>query len=331
MFLFKCFGVIGEKLTKHGNKIPEEFLRPQGLYSVDKVDLRKLRRLILDGKLAPCYPGREEGEEECPICFLHYPVLNNSKCCNKRVCTECFLQVQTSTPQGVVPSCPFCKVSNYTAKFVGARTAEELEAEREEEQKVVEARIREREEEVRRDQERALQRLQQQQQQPQPAAGTTENNSVPAASSSAFAGSQQPTPSTATALPGEAAPATAAAHSGQHLGVVSVELPIATGQQEFPPSHDGGGTATEHAEHRRRGNRSTRHPRNDASRRYRLADFVPNTIVDMSVSVEDINDFMLEQALYDSLAQAAAASRPGGNGPISPSQISIASLRSEQF
>lgn len=33
--------------------------------------------------------------EECPICFLYYPVLNTSLCCQKRVCTECFLQVKT--------------------------------------------------------------------------------------------------------------------------------------------------------------------------------------------------------------------------------------------
>lgn len=72
---------------------------------IPQVDLRQLRKLILDGKLAPCYPGGEEPTsavkgslaapaEECPICFMFYPVLNTSKCCSKRVCTECFLQVR---------------------------------------------------------------------------------------------------------------------------------------------------------------------------------------------------------------------------------------------
>lgn len=32
--------------------------------------------------------------EECPICFLSYPLLNTSRCCGKRVCTECFLQAR---------------------------------------------------------------------------------------------------------------------------------------------------------------------------------------------------------------------------------------------
>jgi len=36
-------------------------------------DERALRRLILDRKLAPCYPGADDpapGSEECPICML---------------------------------------------------------------------------------------------------------------------------------------------------------------------------------------------------------------------------------------------------------------------
>lgn len=34
--------------------------------------------------------------EECPICFMGYPMLNTSICCLQRVCTECFLQVRPS-------------------------------------------------------------------------------------------------------------------------------------------------------------------------------------------------------------------------------------------
>jgi len=30
---------------------------------------------------------------ECPICMLHFQALNTSLCCNKRICTECYLQV----------------------------------------------------------------------------------------------------------------------------------------------------------------------------------------------------------------------------------------------
>lgn len=31
--------------------------------------------------------------EECPICFLAYPALNRSRCCDKEICTECYLRV----------------------------------------------------------------------------------------------------------------------------------------------------------------------------------------------------------------------------------------------
>ena len=51
----------------------EKYTRPQGLYQPKDVDHKKLRKLILDSKLAPCYPGDEDcgsDLEECPICFL---------------------------------------------------------------------------------------------------------------------------------------------------------------------------------------------------------------------------------------------------------------------
>jgi hypothetical protein len=64
---------MGNKITRRRPVIEERFTRPQGLYPQRDVDQRKLRRLILDAKLAPCYPGAEEPAtdlEECPICFL---------------------------------------------------------------------------------------------------------------------------------------------------------------------------------------------------------------------------------------------------------------------
>lgn len=53
--------------------VDEKYTRPQGLYNHKDVDHKKLRKLILESKLAPCYPGDEESahdREECPICFL---------------------------------------------------------------------------------------------------------------------------------------------------------------------------------------------------------------------------------------------------------------------
>ena len=39
--------------------LDERYTRPQGLYHHGDVDLRKLKKLIVSGKLAPCYPGQE--------------------------------------------------------------------------------------------------------------------------------------------------------------------------------------------------------------------------------------------------------------------------------
>ncbi|KAG8084901.1 hypothetical protein GUJ93_ZPchr0010g10256 [Zizania palustris] len=73
--------------------VEERYTRPQGLYPHPDIDLKKLRRLIFEAKLAPCYPGSDDPRselDECPICFLFYPSLNWSKCCAKGICTECF-------------------------------------------------------------------------------------------------------------------------------------------------------------------------------------------------------------------------------------------------
>ncbi|KAG4936053.1 hypothetical protein JHK85_050972 [Glycine max] len=64
---------MGNKLGRRGQVVDEKYRRPQGLYNHKDVDHKKLRKLILESKLAPCYPGYEEttyDREECPICFL---------------------------------------------------------------------------------------------------------------------------------------------------------------------------------------------------------------------------------------------------------------------
>lgn len=51
----------------------DRYTRPQGLYPHPDIDLRKLRRLIVEAKLAPCHPGADDPRadlDECPICFL---------------------------------------------------------------------------------------------------------------------------------------------------------------------------------------------------------------------------------------------------------------------
>ncbi|KAL4555255.1 hypothetical protein LXL04_037869 [Taraxacum kok-saghyz] len=67
---------MGNKLGRRRQVVDEKYTRPQGLYQHKDVDHKKLRKLILDSKLAPCYPGDDDCScdlEECPICFLYYP------------------------------------------------------------------------------------------------------------------------------------------------------------------------------------------------------------------------------------------------------------------
>lgn len=125
------------------------------------MDQKKLRKLILDSKLAPCYPGDDDHTafdlEECPICFLYYPSLNRSRCCSKGICTECFLQMKT--PNSTRPTqCPFCKTSNYAVEYRGMKTKEEKGIEQIEEQRVIEANIRMRQQELKDEEERMQKR-----------------------------------------------------------------------------------------------------------------------------------------------------------------------------
>ncbi|KAI8150081.1 hypothetical protein BJV82DRAFT_585768 [Fennellomyces sp. T-0311] len=52
---------------------------------------------------------------ECPICFLYYPIyINYTRCCDKPICTECFLQLKRSSECPLVPAqCPFCVQANF--------------------------------------------------------------------------------------------------------------------------------------------------------------------------------------------------------------------------
>ncbi|XP_020204196.1 E3 ubiquitin-protein ligase DA2L [Cajanus cajan] len=152
---------MGNKLGRRRQVVDEKYTRPQGLYNHKDVDHKKLRKLILESKLAPCYPGDEEtalDREECPICFLYYPSLNRSRCCTKSICTECFLQMKV--PNSTRPTqCPFCKTANYAVEYRGVKSKEEKGLEQIEEQRVIEAKIRMRQQELQDEEERMHKRL----------------------------------------------------------------------------------------------------------------------------------------------------------------------------
>ncbi|KAK3811153.1 MAG: hypothetical protein J3Q66DRAFT_351162 [Benniella sp.] len=51
-----------------------------------------------------------QGAIECPICFLYYPRnINRTRCCDKPMCTECFVQLKRSeSAPAESPACPYC-------------------------------------------------------------------------------------------------------------------------------------------------------------------------------------------------------------------------------
>ncbi|XP_078443827.1 E3 ubiquitin-protein ligase GW2-like isoform X2 [Wolffia australiana] len=122
--------------------VDERLTRPQRVtWQPSNVDYKKLRRLILSKKLAPCFDAIDDPNldlEECPICFFYYPSLNRSRCCGKGICTECFLQMKPSNVMRPA-QCPFCKTSYYAVEFRGARSREEKELEL---AKVIQAKLR---------------------------------------------------------------------------------------------------------------------------------------------------------------------------------------------
>ncbi|KAG6491684.1 hypothetical protein ZIOFF_046620 [Zingiber officinale] len=81
---------MGNKIGKKRQVVDEKYTRLQGLYQHIDIDHKRLRKLILDSKLAAFYPGLDDHSlnlEECPMCFLYYPSLNRSRCCVKGMCT----------------------------------------------------------------------------------------------------------------------------------------------------------------------------------------------------------------------------------------------------
>jgi hypothetical protein len=159
----------GSKLER---RLVGRFTEPTGLYARELWDERKVRRLILRYRLAPRFPGAEfpvrvstkdgnksvslEGKgffpeyiyqeyvsalEECPICFLYYPCLNTTSCCQRGICTECFLQLRPQRFVARVPasSCPFCKHELMEVVFRGSRPEKEIDEMCQEEDRVKEA------------------------------------------------------------------------------------------------------------------------------------------------------------------------------------------------
>jgi hypothetical protein len=103
--------------------VPEEYCRPGTLYSNPRVerrvDLRKLYKLIQQGKLAPLFPGGEDVEQPHPEHEAHLGIV-------QRVVKKCHPQTQSSVgnPDAALGS----GMKGAAAAGVGSSCQHQLEA-----------------------------------------------------------------------------------------------------------------------------------------------------------------------------------------------------------
>eukprot|EP01156_Anaeramoeba_ignava_P008393 Anaeramoba_ignava/a358811_57.p1 GENE.a358811_57~~a358811_57.p1 ORF type:complete len:174 (+),score=54.70 a358811_57:32-553(+) len=120
----------------------KEFYKPTGMYPKIEWDQKTIRTRIKKKQLAPIYPLQtnkmDSYIEECPICFYRFPSINRTKCCDKPICTECFLQITPKYPTNE-NKCPFCQASHFSVKYCGIRQKQEIEKEEEIQRKIEEA------------------------------------------------------------------------------------------------------------------------------------------------------------------------------------------------
>ncbi|KAL3661362.1 hypothetical protein V7S43_013566 [Phytophthora oleae] len=122
----KPSGISSHRRHSTSTRELEKYTQPTGLYPSCPWELKTARRLIMEHKLAPRFSGKEAKEGcftlECPICFMFYPgSLNMTSCCNKPICSECYLQIRP--PQKPI-SCPFCNQESFSIRYTQPSPAE---------------------------------------------------------------------------------------------------------------------------------------------------------------------------------------------------------------
>nr|CAG4715977.1 unnamed protein product [Naegleria fowleri] len=104
------------------------------------------------------HPPLELYFDECPICMMYYQGgMNSAKCCSQRICSECYLQICRGGPKHAESNsiCPFCKASPFKIQYTGPKNWKQRCKELEEEQKVIQLKIKhDQEEQLQQEEER---------------------------------------------------------------------------------------------------------------------------------------------------------------------------------
>jgi hypothetical protein len=86
--------------------------RPQN-YNAYKWNPAQMKHGVKSHKVGAYVPGAEAPDGKsvclCPICYLYYPKLNATQCCQKGICTECIFA--TIEPDFQQAKCPFCRAT----------------------------------------------------------------------------------------------------------------------------------------------------------------------------------------------------------------------------
>lgn len=89
---------------------------------------QSVQQLIEKKMLAPLESGKDESKdsskEDCPICFGFYTFLNYTACCNKPICTHCFVTMHKLRRRGTTSVCPFCNAEPMEIVFYGESNPE---------------------------------------------------------------------------------------------------------------------------------------------------------------------------------------------------------------
>ncbi|KAJ3426831.1 protein sip5 [Anaeramoeba flamelloides] len=80
-----------------------------------------VKNQIKKKKLAPLFFPEENSTKyanfTCSICYNYFPILNKTHCCNKGICSECYLQIQPKPTTSSKDRCPFCRQNNFKIKY----------------------------------------------------------------------------------------------------------------------------------------------------------------------------------------------------------------------
>ncbi|KAJ6231742.1 protein sip5 [Anaeramoeba flamelloides] len=111
-----------QKLLKYIDTCRLKYTKPTyEIYEEISWDCGFVKKQILQKKLSPLFEPSGNSTKfsncVCSICYYYFPILNQTHCCNKGICTECYLQIQPKKQATSKDLCPFCRKNSFKIKY----------------------------------------------------------------------------------------------------------------------------------------------------------------------------------------------------------------------